>query len=54
LTLFPGLDRVFLNIVDPHTAGDPDGDGILWTNLSRSAIAAELHRVGFRVGVSVV
>jgi hypothetical protein len=54
LTLFPGLDRAFLNVVDPHTAGDPDGDGVLWTNLSRPAIAAELNRIGFRVGVSVV
>lgn len=41
-------------IVDPHTAGDPDQDGVLWTNLSRPKIAEELLRRGFRVSVTVV
>jgi hypothetical protein len=54
LTLFPGIDRAFLQIVDPHTAGDPDQDGVLWTNLSRPKIAEELWRRGFRVSVGVV
>jgi hypothetical protein len=54
LTLFPGLDEAFLQIVDPHTAGDPDQDGVLWTNLSRPKIAEELLRQGFRVSVTVV
>ena len=31
LTLFPGIDKAFLQIVDPHTAGDPDQEGVLWT-----------------------
>lgn len=43
-----------MRIVDPHTAGDPDGDGVLWTNLSQAAIAEALTRAGFRIGVSVV
>jgi hypothetical protein len=30
--LFPGIDDAFLQIVDPHTAGDPDREGVLWTN----------------------
>lgn len=54
MTLFPGIDEAFLQIVDPHTAGDPDQDGVLWTNLSRPKIAEELLRRGFRVSVSVV
>src|SRR5258708_35753524 len=54
LTLFPGLDAAFLRIVDPHTAGDPDQDGVLWTNLSRPEIAQALKGRGFRVGVGVV
>src|SRR5208337_4663485 len=54
LTLFPGIDQAFLQIVDPHTAGDPDQDGVLWTNLSRPKIAEELLRRGFRVSVTVV
>jgi len=54
LTLFPGIDEAFLEIVDPCTAGDPDRDGVLWTNLSRPKIADELRRRGFRVSVAVV
>jgi hypothetical protein len=54
MTLFPGLDQAFLDIVDPHTAGDPDEAGVLWTNLSRPQIAHELLQRGFRVSVTVV
>ena len=54
MTLFPGIDDAFLQIVDPHTAGDPDQDSVLWTNLSRAKIAADLLRRGFRVSVAVV
>lgn len=54
MTLFPGIDDAFLEIVDPHTAGDPDQEGVLWTNLSRSKIAEELLQRGFRVSVTVV
>jgi hypothetical protein len=43
-----------LAIVDPHTAGDPDQDGVLWTNLSRPKIAESLRQRGFRVSVPVV
>jgi Rhodopirellula transposase DDE domain len=54
LTLLPGIDEAFLQIVDPHTAGDPDQEGVLWTNLSRPKIVEELLRRGFRVSVTVV
>lgn len=54
MSLFPGLDEAFLDIVDPYTAGDPDEDTVLWTNLSRPQIAQELLRRGFRVSVMVV
>jgi hypothetical protein len=54
LTLFPGIDKAFLEIVDPYTAGDPDQDGVLWTNLSRPKIAEELLRRDIRVSVNVV
>ena len=43
-----------MKIVDPCTAGDPDQDGVLWTNLSRPRIAQELLQQGFRVSVNVV
>jgi Rhodopirellula transposase DDE domain len=52
--LFPNLDAAFLDIVTPRVAGDPMREGVLWTNLSRAAIAAELRQRGFRVSVPVV
>jgi hypothetical protein len=54
LSLFPGLDEAFLKVVDPCTAGDPDQESSLWTNLSRTQIAQELRQLGFRVSVPVV
>jgi Rhodopirellula transposase DDE domain len=54
LTLFPGLDAAFLEIVNPYIAGDPMREGVLWTNLSRPEIVKELAKRGFRVSVAVV
>jgi hypothetical protein len=48
------LNEAFLQIVDRCTAGDPDQDGVLWTNLSRRQIAQELRPFGYRVGVSII
>ena len=36
MSLLTGLDDAFRKILDTNTAGDPDRDGVLWTNLSRS------------------
>jgi hypothetical protein len=52
--LFPDLDAAFLDIVRPHTAGDPMRQGVLWTNLSLRRLAKELAARGFRVSVEVV
>jgi Rhodopirellula transposase DDE domain len=41
-------------VVDTYTAGDPMQDGVLWTNLTRSEIAAGLQEQGFAVSVTVV
>jgi hypothetical protein len=54
LSLFPGLDAAFLEVVRPYTAGDPMQEGALWTNLSLRRLAAELAQRGFRVSVPVV
>lgn len=54
MSLFPELDQAFLDSVDPFTAGDPDEEAVLWTNLSRPQIAQELRQRGFRVSVTVV
>ena len=48
------MNDAFLKVLDTNTAGDPDEDGVLWTNLSRPQIARELSGLGFRVSVTVV
>jgi hypothetical protein len=40
--------------VDNYTAGNPMQDGVWWTNLTRSEIAARLAEEGFPVSVTVV
>jgi hypothetical protein len=41
-------------VIDTHTAGDPMRDGVVWTNLTRSAIATALGQEGFQVSTTVV
>jgi hypothetical protein len=45
---------VFLQVVQPFTAGDPMREGVLWTNRSLRQLAAGLAQRGFRVSVPVV
>ncbi len=54
MTLFPGLDKTFLEIVTPNLAGDPMKPGVLWTNLSLRKLAKKLADRGFHVSVKVV
>lgn len=44
----------FITVIDTYTAGDPMQEGVLWTNLTRSEIAAGLAEEGFSVSVTVV
>lgn len=50
----PLLAPVFHTVIDTHTAGDPVQEGVRWTNLTRSEIAAGLADEGFPVSVTVV
>jgi DDE family transposase len=43
-----------LDVILPRVAGDPMREGVLWTNLSRAAIARELGKRGLHVSVPVV
>lgn len=45
---------MFHVVVDTRTAGDPMQEGVLWTNLTRSEIAAGLAEEGFPVSVTIV
>ena len=50
----PALIESFHTVIDTHTAGDPMRDGVVWTNLTRSEIAAALGQEGFEVSTTVV
>jgi hypothetical protein len=41
-------------VIDTYTAGDPQQDGVLWTNLTRSEIAAAMDEEGYEVSVRIV
>jgi len=41
-------------VIDTYTAGDPLRDGVHWTNLTRSEIAAALGQEGFEVSTTTV
>lgn len=40
----PGLNESFLAVLEEHTAGDPQNETILWTNLTHSEIVENLGR----------
>src|SRR5919106_521077 len=50
----PQVVEAFVTVINTYTAGDPMQDGVLWTNLTRSEIAAGLAEEGFAVSVTVV
>jgi hypothetical protein len=41
-------------VIDTYTAGDPMQEGVRWTNLTRSEIAAGMGKAGFPVSVTIV
>ena len=49
-----GIDKAFLEIMRPHTAGSPMDESTKWSNLSRKSIAEQLSKVGFTVSETVV
>ncbi len=54
MTVLPGLDAAFLELLDDFIAGDPMQPGVRWTNLSLRDLAAELKRNGFHLSAPSV
>jgi len=50
----PGLDEMFLKVLQGHTAGSPMDEQVKWTNLNRPQIAKLLKAEGITVSVTVV
>jgi hypothetical protein len=49
-----GLEEAFLLILNDHTAGDPQKEGVIWTDLSWMEIKQRLSEKGFIVGKRVI
>ena len=50
----PGINEVFLSVIENHTAGSPMDEEIKWTNLTRQQIANLLAEKGVNVSVTVI
>ena len=51
---FSGIDQVFLDILQEHTAGNPMNAAIRWTYLKPREIISELLKKGYSVGRNIV
>lgn len=51
---YPNLDKVFLNVLKEHTAGDPMNQNIIWTDLTKMEIVKLLSDQGICVSKVVV
>jgi len=40
----PDIDRAFLEVLENHTAGDPQDDKLIWTNLTNPEIIEKLEQ----------
>ena len=50
----PGINQIFLTVIESHTAGSPMDKDLKWTNLTRQQIANLLAEKGINVSVTVV
>ncbi len=50
----PGINQIFLSVIESHTAGSPMDEELKWTNLTRQQIANLLAKKGINVSVTVV
>jgi len=53
-THYPDIDKVFLDVLDKHTAGDPMDGEIRWTQLGDEEIRDHVHARGYHVGIPAV
>ena len=48
------IDRIFLDVLREHTAGDPMDEQIKWTNLTRNEIREKMQKSGIKISVNIV
>ena len=50
----PGINKIFLEVIQNSTAGDPMDDAIKWTNLSLRQISEKMAAKGIVISITVV
>ena len=48
------IDKVFLDVLRKHTAGDPMNEKVKWTNLKRREICKRMARLGVKISCNIV
>ena len=51
---YDGIDKIFLDLLREHTAGDPMDEKVKWTNLTRGEIRALMRKKGIIISVNIV
>ena len=54
LDIHADIDKVFLDVLRDHTAGDPMDEKVKWSNLTRSEIRAHMKKSGIIISVNIV
>ncbi len=54
LDIHADIDKVFLDVLREHTAGDPMDEKVKWSNLIRSEIRAHMKKSGITISVNIV
>lgn len=48
------VSAIFLEVIEPHIAGDPMNENIRWIKLTRAEISLEMEKRGFKVSRNIV
>jgi hypothetical protein len=51
---YPNIDKIFLKVLEEHTAGDPMNKRIIWTDLTKAEIIALMAMKGIEISKKVV
>ncbi len=48
------IDKIFLDILREHTAGDPMDEKVKWTNLTRGEIREKMRKKSIKISVNII
>jgi len=54
LEIYQDIDKIFLDVLRNHTAGDPMDEKVKWTNLTRSEIREKMQKKGIKLSKNII